>query len=317
MDDSPFHAGEQALQSRCGVRERIEAVGRSMIRDHMPEPHRAFFANLPLLYLATLDRSGQPWPTVIAGPRGFVSTPDAASMRIGALPADDDPAADGLRPDAAVGLLGLEPQSRRRNRMNGVLADVGPEGFTVRVAQSFGNCPKYIQAREPIPRPERRPRAARSEGPQLSEGARALVARADTLFVASSSGAAVRDAGRGGAGVDISHRGGRPGFVHQCRTERGDRLTLPDYAGNRLFNTLGNVLAWPRAGLLFVDWAEGDLLQLAATAEIQHEGAELRAYPGAQRLLHLQVERGWWRPAALPYAWTAAEFAAQFADTAA
>ena len=66
--------------------------------------------------------------------------------------------------------------------------------------------------------------------------------------------------GRRGAayGADISHRGGRPGFV---RVD-GDVLTIPDFRGNRYFNTLGNLIAEPRASLLFVDFETGDLLQL-------------------------------------------------------
>ncbi|WP_239502378.1 pyridoxamine 5'-phosphate oxidase family protein, partial [Stenotrophomonas maltophilia] len=77
----------------------------------------------------------------------------------------------------------------------------------------------------------------------LGGAAREMVAGADTLFVASSSGADI-DAG---GGVDISHRGGRPGFVHVD----GERLTIPDFSGNRYFNTLGNLLVEPRAALLF------------------------------------------------------------------
>lgn len=312
-DTSPFHAGEQALQARSGMRERIEAHGRAIVRDHMPEQHRELFQKLPTLHLATLDASGQPWATMLCGAPGFVRTPDAHAMHVGARPAADDPASAGLHVGAAVGLLGLEPHTRRRNRMNGVVTADGKDGFDVRVVQSFGNCPKYIQARQPVRRLERHAAAARAEGSQLSDAARALVQRCDTLFIASSSGAAIERAGQAGAGVDVSHRGGRPGFVRWQRSRDGDMLTLPDYQGNFLFNTLGNLLRWPRAGLLFIDWNNGDMLQLAATATLEHDGTALAEHPGAQRLLHLRVQRGWWRPAALPLAWTAAVPAPQFA----
>lgn len=313
MNATPFHAGEIALQQRAGVHERMAAVGRQVIRDHMPDQHRELFEKLPTLLLATLDDAGQPWPTMLAGAPGFVRTPDARSMHIGADPAEGDPARAGLRPGAAVGLLGLEPHTRRRNRMNGVVSTVEEGRFSVQVTQSFGNCPKYIQGREPGPWRERTPGPAQCEGTRLSDAARALVARSDTLFVASSSAARIAQAGREGSGVDVSHRGGPPGFVAIERGEEGDLLTLPDYVGNNLFNTLGNLMLWPRAGLLFVDWQEGHALQLAATAHIVHEEAALAAFPGALRLLQLRVGHGWWRPQALPLAWSAAVPAPQFA----
>ena len=314
MSAAPFHAGEIALQHRTGVHERMAAVGRQVIRDHMPDQHRELFEKLPTLLLATLDDAGQPWPTMLAGAPGFVRVPDARTMRVAATLAEVDPARAGLRAGAAVGVLGLEPHTRRRNRMNGVASAVDDSSFSIRVAQSFGNCPKYIQGREPTLHADRQPGPVQREGARLSDAARALVARSDTLFIASSSAARIAQAGDGGAGVDVSHRGGPPGFVAVERGEEGDLLTLPDYAGNSFFNTLGNLVLWPQAGLLWVDWQAGHVLQLAATAQIVHEGAQLAAFPGALRLLQLQVRHGWWRPQALPLAWSAAVPAPQFAD---
>jgi predicted pyridoxine 5'-phosphate oxidase superfamily flavin-nucleotide-binding protein len=314
MHVAPFHAGEIALQRRAGVHERMAAVGGQVIRDHMPDQHRELFEKLPTLLLATLDDAGQPWPTMLAGAPGFVRTPDARTMRIDAHLAEGDPARAGLRGGASVGVLGLEPHTRRRNRMNGVVSAVEEGGFSVRVAQSFGNCPKYIQGREPEPRADRRPGPVQAEGMRLSDAARGLVARSDTLFIASSSAARIAHAGDRGAGVDVSHRGGPPGFVSIEHGDEGDLLMLPDYVGNHLFNTLGNLMLWPQAGLLWVDWKEGHVLQLAATAQIVHEGAALAAFPGALRLLQLRVLHGWWRPQALPMAWSAAVPAPQFDD---
>jgi uncharacterized protein len=312
MDTSPFHAGEAALQAHSGMRERIDTIGRKLIRDRMPDPHRELFEKLPTLLVATLDDQGQPWATMLCDTPGFVHTPDDRTMHIAARPARDDPARAGWRTGAPIGVLGLEPHTRRRNRMNGVIGAVDAAGASVQVRQSFGNCPKYIQGRLPWHPTDRVAGDARAEGALLDDAARALVERSDTLFIASSSAAVVTQPGEAGEGVDISHRGGPPGFLRWERTGRGDRLTVPDYVGNFLFNTLGNLLRWPKAGLLFIDWERGDVLQLAATAELQFEGVELAAHPGAQRLLHLQVQHGWWRPGALPLAWTAPEPAPQF-----
>ncbi len=309
--DGLFHAGEQQLHERLGLRELLAGQGARMIRDAMPEQHRDFFARLPTMWLGTLDAQGQPWATILSAAPGFAHSPDARQLRLDVLPAVDDPATEGLRPGADVALLGLEPHTRRRNRMNGTVQALDEGGFSVRVGQSFGNCPKYIQARlaEQV---QREPGPVQALGASLSAEALALVRGADTLFIASSSSARPASTGPDGAGVDISHRGGRPGFLGVRREGRGDRLILPDYAGNRLFNTLGNLLVWPRAGLLFIDWTRGDLLQLAAEAEVQHEGPALADYAGAQRLLHLRLLGGWWRPAALPLRWSEAELAPQF-----
>ena len=87
----------------------------------------------------------------------------------------------------------------------------------------------------------------------------------------------------------------------------GGTLTVPDFVGNCFFNTLGNLAVNPRAGLLFVDFESGDLLQLAVTAEIVWDGPELAAFEGAERLLRMRVVSVLHRPAALPLRWGDAE----------
>ncbi|HEY4082705.1 MAG TPA: pyridoxamine 5'-phosphate oxidase family protein [Burkholderiaceae bacterium] len=313
MNASPFHAGEQALQTAVGMRERMEQVGRSVIRNHMPEQHRELYEKLPVMWLGTLDKHGQPWATAVTGAPGFVDTPDPQTLTVAAQLAESDPAAAGLKPGAAVGMLGLEPHTRRRNRMNGLISEIDGQGFAVSVVQSFGNCPRFIQARQPIAGAPHRPGAASAEGSVLSAAARRLIERADTFFIASSSAPQIEQAGQGGAGVDVSHRGGPPGFVQILSTASGDTLTLPDYQGNVMFNTLGNLLLWPHAGLLFVDWETGDVLQLAASAEIHAvTEAQVEGQPIVQSRLSLKIEQGWWRPAALPVSWTAPVPAPQF-----
>lgn len=310
-DSAPFHAGEQALQARAGQHERLAAVGAAVIRDHMPETHRELFGKLPTLLFALQDHEGQPWATMLHGAPGFVTSPDARTLRVAARPAADDPVAPWLADGADVGLLGLEPHTRRRNRANGRLHRLHAGGFDVSVRQSFGNCPKYIHGRRPTEAAVPPPPPAQRLGPMLDAAPLALLRRADTLFIASAAG---RQAGAAPAdGVDISHRGGVPGFAHIGPGPRGLRLTLPDYLGNFFFNTLGNLLAWPRAGLLVPDYDDGSLLQLAADAIIELDGPALADFPGAQRLLHLDLHGGWWRPQALPLRWSAPESPPQFA----
>lgn len=311
-----FHAGEAVLQVETGVRERMDALGPKIIRDFMPEQHRELFEKLPTMFVGVLDEHGQPWASIVHGAPGFVRAPDEHTLRLGSYPPAGDPALAQLRVGAPVGLLGLEPHTRRRNRANGWVSALEDGAWTVHVHQSFGNCPKYIHGREIARTVERTPEAPRPEGPSLSAEARSLVRGCDTLFLASSSARRLSTsdlATAAGAGVDVSHRGGVVGFVHLDEQPEGDVLTIPDYLGNFMFNTLGNLLVWPRAGVCIVDWDEGHVLQLAARAVVHTEGPRIAAFPGALRLLELRVSSGWLRPSAVPLAWTPPEAPPQFA----
>jgi uncharacterized protein len=312
--DAPFHPGAVSLQRLAGVDRRLDTVGRTVIRDHMPDQHRELFGKLPTLFLGAVDPAGQPWATVITGPPGFMHTPDARTLSVNALPAMDDPVAPLLQPGASVGLLGLEPHTRRRNRMNGRVDHADAGRLVVQVQQSFGNCPKYIQARKPTPL-DRPPGPSQALGPAgWPEAARDLVTRSDMLFIASASGP--RPGPSPAEGVDVSHRGGLPGFVGLHEDNGRTVLTLPDYPGNLFFNTLGNLVVWPRAGLLFIDPDSGDMLQLAVQTRLVQSADALASYPGAQRLVTAQVVGGWWRPGALPLRWSAAELSPHLANMA-
>ncbi|WPG37362.1 pyridoxamine 5'-phosphate oxidase family protein [Variovorax sp. EBFNA2] len=315
MIAAPFHAGERALQALVGSREQMEAMGPRVIRDYMPDQHREFFAQLPFLVVGSLDADLQPWASMLAAPAGFAHSPDATHLRIDALPGAGDPLTGQLANGATLGLLGIQPHTRRRNRMNGTVEALDAAGFMVEVQQSFGNCPRYIQAREPVfaAPPANEPAVQWLD--TLDLAAERLIGAADTLFIATAypDAAAVGDeADARSHGVDVSHRGGRPGFL---RVDAGGVLTVPDFNGNRFFNTLGNLQAHPRAGLLFVDFDTGELLHLSATAEIVTDGPEVAAFEGAERLMRFHVTRALRRPAALPLRWGEAALSPHLAGT--
>jgi predicted pyridoxine 5'-phosphate oxidase superfamily flavin-nucleotide-binding protein len=283
----------------------------------MPDQHRELFEKLPYVVAGSLDAHDRPWASILVGPPGFTRTPDARRLEIAARPLAGDPLAANLVRGAPVGLLGIELATRRRNRMNGTVISADAGGFTVYVRQSFGNCPQYIQARthEFVAAPGRaqHPRPLHAESTLLSPAADALVRGADTFFIASASPGA-----RGGGaaeGVDVSHRGGKPGFVRIDAAAGRSVLTAPDFSGNNLFNTLGNLAANPRAGLLFVDFASGDVLSLTGRAEIVWEGPEVDAFAGAQRLVRVHVEEGVRIEGAVPLNWSAPVQAPQLAAT--
>jgi len=302
-EKSPFHAGERAIQERIGVRERLERQGRQMVRAFLPAQHRAFYAGLPWLLVASADAQGRPWCSALCGGPGFLPSPDPGHLRVGALPHAGDPLSGNLALGAYLGLLGLDPATRRRNRLNGRVIAVDHDGFLVAVDQAFGNCPQYIQAREPAPA-ELQPWPGPAETLGALDGpAMDLIARADTFFVATRAEPAGDDPAT--AGLDASHRGGRPGFV---RVEAEQQtLLIPDFSGNLHFNTLGNLLLDPRAGLLFPDFETGELLHVTGEAEIIWDGPQVLAFRGAERLWRFRVSEGVRRPGALPLRWALVE----------
>lgn len=295
--DTPFHAGERALQARLGVMERMQEVGRRVVRDHMPDQHREFYAQLPFVLVGSVDAAGRSWASVLSGPPGFMQSPDAATLVLDAAFVEGDPARLALVPGAPVGLLGIEPHTRRRNRMNGRVTKVDGRGLHLSVEQTVGNCPKYIQARahEAV----RDPRAATPHAAQaldrLDTDAMRQIGRADTLFVATQ---APPDREGRPSSADVSHRGGRSGFV---RIEDDRTLLVPDFSGNLMFMTLGNLALDPHAGVLFIDFDTGDLLSLSGRAEVVWDDPALAAFDGAERAWRFHLEAGWrWRDA-LPW----------------
>lgn len=285
-EESPFHPGERAIQERLNSRDRIEAIGRRMIRDFLPEQHRQFYAQLPYFLVGTVDAEGNPWASMLMGEPGFISAPNDRSLHIAAHPLVGDPLADNLGVGVDIGFLGIELHTRRRNRVNGVVREITSEGFFVDVEQTFGNCPKYIQVRQWNRRAEVSEARSTQTLATFGEAEQGMIAAADTVFIAT----AYVDSSAGAAkGVDVSHRGGKPGFVQI----EGNTLIIPDFSGNGHFNTFGNIEVNPRAGLLFIDFEKGHFLQLTGQAEVIWDGnPEIARYEGAERLLKFHLEQG-------------------------
>lgn len=299
----PWHDGETQLQRRAGAYEALAEAGPRIVRSAMPQQHRDFFAQLPFVVAGAAGADGQPWASVLTGPPGFLSTPAEDRLHAAAGPTRGDPLHTLLAAGQPLALLGIELHTRRRNRANGRLLAVDTTGLQLQVLQSFGNCPQYIQLRELSPAPQQPVSGDLpvQRGHALEGRAARIVAAADTFFIATQ---ALPDAVNGGA--DVSHRGGRPGFVRI--DQGGSRITWPDFAGNRFFNTLGNISLQPRAGLLFIDFAQGALLHVAGRAQIVFDGPELDGFAGAQRLVQLEVSQWLLRPGAWPLRGALREF---------
>jgi ferredoxin-NADP reductase/predicted pyridoxine 5'-phosphate oxidase superfamily flavin-nucleotide-binding protein len=223
----------------------------------------SFVATQPLAIVASVDADGQPWCSALVGPRGSfqVTEPNIVTLSRAARASSADPLWDNLGGDPRVGLLFIDPGTRRRYRVNGQIEDAGADPLVVRVAEAYPNCPQYIQRRHLVVAVDEPENGAVQTGVTLTASEQQLLASSDTLFVSSC-----HPEGE----LDASHRGGNPGFVSVL----DDRtLRVPDYAGNSMFNTLGNLRLEPRAGLLVVDFGAGEVLQVAGSAEVDLDAA--------------------------------------------
>jgi len=290
---SPWHEGELAMQRSVGVVERMAGPGRNQVgRTWMPDQHRQFYAQLPFVILGAVDTEGEVWATLRAGRPGFMHADIAEKLTLELARDPLDPADAGMEDGDGIGMLGIELHTRRRNRLNGLVSRQSDERFHIDVTQAYGNCPQYIQLRQYEFTDA--PAGLVSKLPALDADAVAMIRAADSFYVASY---VVRDGKRQ---VDASHRGGKPGFV---RVDEDGVLTIPDFSGNLFFNTLGNFLLNPRAGLVFVDFRNGDLLQLSGRAEVILDAPEIAAFMGAERLWRFTPQQIVRRPAALPLRW--------------
>jgi predicted pyridoxine 5'-phosphate oxidase superfamily flavin-nucleotide-binding protein len=283
MERDPFHEGEKALQERAGVRARAQAVGAVVEAAISPAAAR-FLAEQRIVIAASLDEGGRPSASLLTGPPGFARAVDESLLRIAVAP--DAALAANLRARPELGLLAIDLRTRRRLRVNG-RAIRRDDGIFLSAAEVYGNCPKYIRPREIAREDPRAPGAPRVTS-ILTRSQRALVARADTFFIASAHHR---------TGADASHRGGPAGFV-TVRPDGG--LSFPDFPGNDMFNTLGNLAVDPRLGLLFVDFDNGGVLQIGGTASL----GERRVDVSVERVVAIPRATSLrWRVAGPPAAW--------------
>ena len=275
---TPFHEGERSVQERAGVSRMADKIGTG-VDDSIPLPAQEFLRRRYVVQLGSVSPRGAVWGSQRVGPPGFMTCPDERTVRMEAAAVPGDPLLENLRGDPRLGLLAIDLPTRRRYRVNGRAFLEGDEVIAIRVDQAYGNCPKYIQRREPVEALDVHP-ADRdvAHGAVLTEPQRTFVESADTFFLATA---------HPDAGADVSHRGGRPGFVRVS----GERMLVwPDYAGNTMFMSLGNLSVNPHAGLLFVDFDSGTTLQLTGRARVDWDAARAATFPGAQRVVELEID---------------------------
>jgi predicted pyridoxine 5'-phosphate oxidase superfamily flavin-nucleotide-binding protein len=258
-DRTSFHAGERAAQQRAGETD-IADYNIAMVGDTVVSRARPFIAGQLMAVLGSIDESGKLWASMLFGKPGFVHTDDGTSIVIDVPGNERDPADPvwaNMVHNKDLGMLFIELGSRHRYRINGAISRLDEDGVEVLVREAFPNCPKYIQRRRLhlLGKPGLPGQTAR--GTVMRGVVADIVRRADTLFVASRHAE---------TGADVSHRGGGVGFIHIVNDTT---LRIPDFVGNSMFNTLGNLTIDPRAGVCIPDFAQGQLLQLTGTATVR------------------------------------------------
>lgn len=256
----PFHEGELEVQDRLGL--HTEAKQNSgLITDSIVKGAFRFIEQQRMVVLGSIDQDENVWASVLTGQAGFMQaeTEQLITFDMSKIAGNEhDPFWKNIESHPQVGMLVIELVTRRRLRVNGHIRRSGDQRLELEVLESYPNCPKYIQRRQ-VTKDRGANQVATSQvlqGERLDAPQREFIKKSDTFFVASAHPE---------RGVDASHRGGNPGFVRIV-----DDLTLriPDYTGNCLFNTLGNFISNPHAGLVFIDFELGTTLQLTGRAEI-------------------------------------------------
>lgn len=274
-----FHPGEIVVQARAGVREEAERVC-AFISDQIKPAALEFLQTQSMAIVSTIAADNSIWASLLTGSPGFVQGLDEQTVRIKAIVPATDPLHQNLYSNAQIGVLVIDLANRRRLRLNG-RTTVHPDGtIDVQIQQSFFNCPKYIQTRylqtEIVTLTEPSEIQRRTT---LNESDQRWITTADTFFIATAHPE---------SGADASHRDGYPGFVQVINP---DRLIFPDYAGNNMFQTFGNLAINPNAGLLWIDFERGDTLQLTGKAEVIWDGERCSTMAGAQRLVEFAIEQ--------------------------
>jgi len=256
-----WHQGELRVQKRAGTDKRMADIGPKFIREFMPRQHRDFFQSQAMLFIGYTGNQAHTYASVLFGVPGFIQSPTETELVINTQSSMGDFIADNVNVGDRIGLLGIEFDSKRRNRVNGIITDINQKNIKVRVLQSYGNCPKYIQPKT-FAANRHYGQFNTTAGVQLSQTDRQIITAADTFFIASSFNDGQQFNNRG---ADISHRGGPAGFVS---INAEGQLLVDDYVGNGFFNTLGNLQENPIASLLFCDWQQGNALQIKVSSQI-------------------------------------------------
>ena len=298
-----FHQGEldvQALANESAIALRNgQVLSSNILPGAMP-----FINQQNMLVISSVDEAGLPWSSVLFGPPGFIQASSSSSLLLDAtkmLVNKNDPLWKNISHNPKVGVLAIELSTRRRFRVNGHIqrisgSELSNSQFEITVQQAYPNCPKFIQRRnlkiEPETQAEELPEPL--TGTKIADQHKNIIRQSDSFFVSSSS--LIKNSQE--HSVDASHRGGLPGFI---KVLEGNRLLIPDYQGNSMFNTLGNIHVYPKAGIIIIDFESARVLQLSGSAKILwNKKDDTNHSSGTKRFWELSIEK--WQETKIPQA---------------
>lgn len=297
-----YHPGEIAVQEMAGVRDMAERLA-GIVSGQIVAGAQYFISQQSMVVVGSVSPEAQTWASVLFGDVGMARA-DGQMVTFHLermIQRDADPFWANIENDPRVGMLFIDPATRRRFRANGTVSGQSETELVVSVSEAYANCQKFIRRRD---RPDRDLATSDAPAPVIQGQAfearvRSLIENSDTAFVASA---------HPDRGVDASHRGGPPGFMKVL----DDRtLRVPDYSGNGMFNTLGNISVNPNTGLVLIDYERGDVLQIAGHVELRFDVEDISGETGGTgRFWDLSVERWILAVGAAPSNWKIAGSAA-------
>ncbi|WP_281986923.1 pyridoxamine 5'-phosphate oxidase family protein [Aquimarina aggregata] len=258
MKETHFHKGELEIQRKYNI-SHDPALSERLLKDHIIDRLIPFIEHQSTAIVSTTDTYGNVWASMLIGDEGLIKvrTPKQIDVHLNRLKSTQKEILfKNLRQESNIGVLFIDTATRSRYRVNGH-ATLSSDKIEITISEAYPNCPKYIQQRVPVFSKETSGLGiAGTKGEVLNDFHRQWISTADTFFLGSMNA---------NGDMDASHRGGDTGFVEIL--EDGT-LKIPDYIGNNLFNTLGNFVQVPKAGLLFMDFEKGHSLQLSGDTEL-------------------------------------------------
>ncbi|KAJ3774467.1 hypothetical protein FB446DRAFT_728947 [Lentinula raphanica] len=276
-----WHIGERSIRQKMKFTGDPSVDGMyTWISDELDPGHAQFHAECHFLPVTTIDSEGRPWGSILA-PKGgrpgssFIRYIGGSRLRVTAQIWDGEPILRTGEDDMLIAGIGIHFPTRRRNKIAGFVAGYERDGHTVAlnmaVNETIGNCPKYINLRQFSPYPNTHPKVA-SENLHLGKDDRLpdelinFVLASDTVFLGTTYVAPDKEASQFPSHLGMNQRGGRQGFIRVSRKD-GRTLALPDFSGNRILTSLGNIEANALASFTFVDFETGAILYLTGEAK--------------------------------------------------
>ena len=280
------HEGELFVQKKRHTPSNMPMRVAGIISDDMPDQHSEFFSHLNYFGISTIDIDGRPWATIIVGsPTTLIHVISEIQLNISVILPKGDPFLSSVMNTSDVTCryfagIGVDFTNRRRNKVAGFIDTSNLVNDTLHMSlltnENLGNCPKYITVRK-LEYYKRNPQIAadyrNTDKISFNQECLNIINQASTIFLATRHTSPISD---NTSDLGLNHRGGYPGFVRTYEENGHTYIVIPDYSGNRFYQSLGNIETDRVAGVVFPCFTSGDMLHVTGIAEnIYDDEAEL------------------------------------------